>query len=184
MRLATVCLLSLQIEPARPLPELGKRRMQFNKTTAALVHFIPAGMLVLAIGPWPRGYYMLLRVVVFATALFLWALTYHRTKQFTVWIEFFVVTVFVFNPFAPPDLPRGLWSMLSLIGAALFIKHWIVESQDEAAEHLIEHSDSDHCVAYISKRKLCETGKGLTDQTGASNCLRELELRRSIGREM
>jgi hypothetical protein len=36
-----------------------------SKLTPAAIHFIPVGMLVLALGRWPYEYYMLLRVVVF-----------------------------------------------------------------------------------------------------------------------
>lgn len=35
-----------------------------NKVTNALFHMMPSGMLLIAIGRWPYGYYMLLRVVV------------------------------------------------------------------------------------------------------------------------
>src|SRR5262245_65194187 len=96
-----------------------------NKAITA-VHFIPAAMLVLAVGPWPYGYYMLLRVVVFATGLLLAALTYQRMKQFTIWIGLFLIVAIVFNPIVPLHLTRGAWSALDLVGAALFATHWFV----------------------------------------------------------
>jgi hypothetical protein len=39
-----------------------------DKMTKALIHFIPTEMLIAAISRWPYGYYMLLRVVVFAAS--------------------------------------------------------------------------------------------------------------------
>ena len=62
-----------------------------NKVTDALLHMIPAGMLLIAIGRWPYGYYMLLRVVILASALLLAGLIYQQAKTFTLWVGPFVV---------------------------------------------------------------------------------------------
>ena len=80
-----------------------------NKAVAELVHLIPAGMLVLALGRWPYGYYMLLRVVVLAAALLIAGLIYQRAKPFTLWLGLFVVVAVIFNPIVPlhPDA-RGV----------------------------------------------------------------------------
>jgi len=104
-----------------------------NKTAPTFVHFIPAGMLLLAIGPWPYGYYMLLRVVVFAAGLLLAALTYQRLKQFTIWIGLFLIVAIVFNPIVPLYMTRGAWSVLDLAGAALFVTNWFVMREGATA---------------------------------------------------
>jgi hypothetical protein len=96
------------------------------KIAYSLFHLIPAGMLVLALGHWPYGYYMLLRVVVLAAALLLAGLIYQRTKQFTIWFGLVLIAALVFNPFVPLHLTRGVWSILNLAAAALFVGHFIV----------------------------------------------------------
>src|SRR5947209_13580381 len=105
-----------------------------NRVIAGLIHFIPAGMLVLAIGRWPYGYYMLLRVIVFADGLLLAALIYQRMKTFTVWIGFFLIVAIVFNPIIPLHLSRGTWSILNLAGAGLFATHWFVMRETVIAD--------------------------------------------------
>jgi hypothetical protein len=97
-----------------------------KKVAPALVHFIPAGMLVLALGRWPYGYYMLLRVVVAAAALLLAGLIYQQAKSFTVWFGLFLIVAIVFNPIVPPHLTRGVWSNLNVAAAVTFAGHFFV----------------------------------------------------------
>jgi hypothetical protein len=94
--------------------------------TNALIHFIPSGMLIAAIGRWPYGYYMLLRVVVFAAGLLIAALIYQRMKQVTIWVGLFAIMAIVFNPIIPVHLTRGVWSILNLAAAGIFVGHWYV----------------------------------------------------------
>jgi hypothetical protein len=104
-----------------------------NELTSYLLHFVPAGMLMLAPGRWPYGYYMLLRVVVLAAALLLAGLIYQRTKQFTIWLGLFLIAALVFNPFVPLYLTRGVWAMLNVAAAALFVAHFVV-ARSQVAE--------------------------------------------------
>jgi hypothetical protein len=97
-----------------------------NKVTDALLHIIPAGMLLFAIGRWPYGYYMLLRVVILAAALLLAGFLYQRAKSFTIWIGLFLVVAIVFNPIVPLHLTRAVWAILNIATAALFAGHYVV----------------------------------------------------------
>jgi hypothetical protein len=97
-----------------------------NKAVTALVHFVPAGMLALALGRWPYSYYMFLRVVVLAAALLIAGLVYQQAKTFTVWVGLFVIVAIVFNPIVPLHLARGVWSILNVAAAALFVGHFVV----------------------------------------------------------
>jgi hypothetical protein len=97
-----------------------------NKATAVFVHFIPAAMLVLALGRWPCGYYMLLRVVVVAAALLLAGLIYQQAKSNTVWFGLFLIVAIVFNPIVPLHLTRGVWSILNVAAAVTFAGHFFV----------------------------------------------------------
>lgn len=96
-----------------------------SRAALNLVHFIPAGMLLLALGHWPYGYYMLLRVVVFAVALLLASFIYQQTKSISLWAALFVITAVIFNPFIPPHLTRGVWSILNILTAGLFVGHFV-----------------------------------------------------------
>jgi len=83
-------------------------------------------MLVLALGRWPYGYHMLLRVVVFASGLLIATLIYQRMKDFTAWVVVFLIAAIIFNPILPLHLTRSVWSTLNVIAAALFVTHWLV----------------------------------------------------------
>ena len=98
-----------------------------NKVTDALLHMIPAGMLLFAIGRWPYSYYMLLRVVVLAAALLLAGLIYQKAKTFTLWVWLFVIVAIVFNPVVPLHLTRGIWSLLNLGSVVIFAGHYFTE---------------------------------------------------------
>src|SRR6516162_7036604 len=101
-----------------------------NKLTNALFHIVPAAMLFAALGYWPYGYYMLLRVVVTAAAALLTAFAYQRTKTFSVWIGLFLVIAAVFNPILPLHLTRGAWSILNMAAGALFVGHFVVDRHE------------------------------------------------------
>ena len=94
-----------------------------NRWTNALIHFIPAGMLIAAVGRWPYGYYMLLRIFVAAAALLLAGLIYQRMKSFTSWFALFLIVVIVFNPIVPLHLTRGVWSILNLQRVPIIMVH-------------------------------------------------------------
>lgn len=96
-----------------------------TKLADALLHFIPAAILGAALARWPYGYYMLLRVVVLVTALLVASMAYQRERALTVWAAFFVIAAVIFNPFVPLHLTRGVWSILNVATAGLFVSHFI-----------------------------------------------------------
>jgi hypothetical protein len=49
------------------------------------LHLIPAAMLIAALGPWPYGYYTLLRLVVCIVAGWLAVLDYRKAHTLTPW---------------------------------------------------------------------------------------------------
>jgi len=75
-------------------------------------------LLLLAILPWPYGYYTLLRLVVCFTAAFLGWFSYKKQRIRWVWIMSFIALVF--NPFVPLHFGRELWLMVDIIAAILF----------------------------------------------------------------
>src|SRR5215470_6767305 len=87
-----------------PLSSYGWDSRQMTKSISTIAHFIPRGMLVLALGRWPYGYHMLLRVVVFASGLLIATLIYQRMKDFTAWVVVFLIAAIIFNPILPLHL--------------------------------------------------------------------------------
>lgn len=81
------------------------------------VAFVAAGALLLALGPWPYGYYMLLRVLVFAAGVFCAINLWYEQRSMAVGL---FLCAAIFNPFLPAHLNRELWSVLNVAGAALF----------------------------------------------------------------
>ena len=65
-------------------------------------------MSLFALGPWPYGYYMLLRVVVFAAALLLAILIHQRTESMKAWAASFVNYIDYIQPtrFTPLNARR------------------------------------------------------------------------------
>ena len=84
-------------------------------------------MLVIAIGRLPYSYYMLLRVVILAAALLQAGMLYQQTKSFTIWIGLFLVVAIAFNPLVPLHLTRGVWTILNVLAAVIFVAHYLVE---------------------------------------------------------
>ncbi|MBB3544112.1 DUF6804 family protein [Rhizobium sp. BK399] len=80
---------------------------------------IPAGLLVLAVLPFPYGYYMFLRLVV-AVASALTALTIYKAKQSLSYeVVALGLVALLFNPFIVVALSRLLWLPIDLAVAAL-----------------------------------------------------------------
>ena len=72
-----------------------------------------------AMGRWPYGYYILLRWVVCAAAVFVVVLAVLYKKQWIAW-PFGVVAV-AFNPLIPIHLTREVWRVADLVVAVGFV---------------------------------------------------------------
>lgn len=86
-------------------------------------HLIPAviaaAMLLLALAPWPYGYYQLLRFVVCGIAGYIAFMAYNWKKIWAVWLFSFVALLF--NPFISIHLSKELWQLIDVICAILFM---------------------------------------------------------------
>ncbi|PBB98373.1 hypothetical protein CK224_09830 [Mesorhizobium sp. WSM3862] len=75
---------------------------------------------LLAVLPWPYGYYQLLRVIVFFAAVY--CAMYVRSTggdgKSLVWSLF--AAALIFNPFLPIHLPREIWAIFNIAAAGLF----------------------------------------------------------------
>ena len=84
-----------------------------------LLLFLCAGMLLIALGDLPIGYYTVLRFVVTIGAV---AVVYQEFDgKITPWIIAFGLIAIIFNPFIPVYLQdRELWAVIDVITAVLF----------------------------------------------------------------
>jgi hypothetical protein len=85
-------------------------------------HLIPAViaavMLLLALAPWPYGYYQLLRFVVCGAAGYVAFMTYNWKKIWAMWLFGFIAILF--NPFIPIHLSREVWQPIDVICGIIF----------------------------------------------------------------
>jgi hypothetical protein len=96
------------------------------KKTHPAVWLLPAAMLVIALFPWPYGYYQLLRVVVFGCAAFLsWKSFEAGGKKVDQLTLTFGAMALLMNPFLPIELPRAIWMVANLICAGLFLASFV-----------------------------------------------------------
>ena len=80
--------------------------------------YIAAGMLLLAVFPWPYGYFQLLRLV--ATVAFVWAslTTFQQGHPWSPWV--FGVLALMFNPVFIVTFPREVWVVID-VAAGVFL---------------------------------------------------------------
>jgi len=80
---------------------------------------IPAIMLLLALAPWPYGYYQLLRLVVCGVAVYVAFMAYACQKMWAVWLFGFIAVLF--NPLLPIHLSRHIWQPIDVLCGILFM---------------------------------------------------------------
>ncbi|ATN34730.1 hypothetical protein ACO34A_13065 [Rhizobium sp. ACO-34A] len=73
--------------------------------------------LLLALAPWPYEYYMLLRVLVFASGVYCGVSLLAHSRGSAVAL---FLTAALFNPFLPMHLTREIWMVLNVVCAAVF----------------------------------------------------------------
>ena len=93
------------------------------------LHLVPAAFLIGAIGPWPYGYFTLLRLVVCIATLWLAYLDYQSEDKVGPWLLAMSVAAILFNPIIPVHLTRDIWFFLDLGMAALFGVHFATTRQ-------------------------------------------------------
>jgi len=86
-----------------------------------IISILSAILLILGIPShvMPYEYYILLRWVICASAI--WHAYIQYQKQDTNWTWIFGVVAFVFNPAAPLRFGKELWAMIDLVAAIIFL---------------------------------------------------------------
>jgi Family of unknown function (DUF6804) len=98
-------------------------------------HVVPAlasaGLLVVALGEHPYGYYTFLRWVVCLSAGVVCWVAWHSTAQWATWL--FAGVAFLFNPIVPVFLERSTWQPIDVICAIAFLASTALERQSQLA---------------------------------------------------
>jgi hypothetical protein len=76
-------------------------------------------MLLAAVGPWPYGYYQLLRLVVCGVGAYFAYSAYQWGKLRAVWV--FGAIAVLFNPLLPVHLPREIWAVIDVLCGVMFL---------------------------------------------------------------
>lgn len=85
----------------------------------APVWVAPLVLLVLALGPWPYGYYMFMRLVVCAGAVYAaFVLLNAGQRRALAWT--FIALALLYNPIFRVHFERETWSLINLASAAPF----------------------------------------------------------------
>ena len=88
-----------------------------------LLWLIPTALLILALLPWPYGYYKLLRLIVCLVSVWLAYGQWRLDNAISGWVVALGATAILYNPLFPIHLTREIWSVLNLITAGLFLGH-------------------------------------------------------------
>lgn len=95
---------------------MDKSIIKYKNITSA----ISVILLLLAIPAiWPYGYYIFLRWIITASAIFLVWVAYKLEKRF--WLILMGIVTLLFNPIAPIYLDKGTWVIIDFIVAILFL---------------------------------------------------------------
>ncbi|RWP95738.1 DUF6804 family protein [Mesorhizobium sp.] len=97
-----------------------KNMLSTSAGTVRLIAIVTAVAMLLAIAPWPYGYYQLLRVVGFFAGAYCGAMVWRSGPENhnLAWALF--AAALVFNPFMPVYLPREVWAVIDVAAAGLF----------------------------------------------------------------
>ena len=89
----------------------------------ASVWVVPAVLLVLALLPWPYGYYTFLRLSVCVVTGWLAYEQWRLDNAVSGWVVGLGATALLFNPLSPIHLTREIWNVLDLAAAGLLVAH-------------------------------------------------------------
>jgi hypothetical protein len=113
-----------EISPSAPdthhFAEKGKISMtMLEKRPHIIPCIIAAVMLLLALAPWPYGYYQLLRFVACGVAVYVVVMAYNWHETWAIYLFGFIAVLF--NPLIPIHLSRELWQLIDTICAFAFV---------------------------------------------------------------
>ena len=84
---------------------------------------LPVVLLLLALGPWPYGYYVLLRLVVCCVCAVLAWQQWQIEDGASAWVVTMGGIAVLYNPVLPIHLTREIWVMLNPLVAVALVMH-------------------------------------------------------------
>lgn len=108
---------------------------QSNSRLVSLRHhpavwLVPTALLLLAILPWPYGFYNLLRLAVCAVSAWLAYEQWKHDNAASGWMVALSAVALLYNPVIPIHLTREIWIVLNLISAGVFLGHlWVLKNK-------------------------------------------------------
>ena len=96
-------------------------------------------LLLAALGKWPYGYYMLVRVVTCGTAAYVAYFSYENRVIWAAWV--FGIMVVVFNPIFQFHFGKEGWQMFDVIAAVLFLVAIVAIKKTAVAKDAKNHPE-------------------------------------------
>ena len=92
-----------------------------NKNSLALFLLIPAALLIIApLLSFPYGFYVLLRLVIAASAGYIVFKAYQYSKSINFVVVIFSLIFLLFNPIFPVHLSREIWLPIDFLTAGVY----------------------------------------------------------------
>lgn len=107
---------------------LARQALQANSTLVTLRHhpslwLAPAAIHLLALLPWPYGYYILLRIVTCLVCAILVYGQWQHDRAISGWVVALGATALLYNPVLTIHLTREIWSVLNIATVGLLLGH-------------------------------------------------------------
>ena len=88
------------------------------------VWFVPAILLLVAVFPWPYGFYIFLRLGISIVGAWLAYEQWKHDDAVSGWVVALGAIALLYNPLIPIHLTREIWSVLNIATAGLFVGHF------------------------------------------------------------
>jgi hypothetical protein len=97
-----------------------------NRKIVLAPAFVSSAMLYLAVVSWPYDFYVVLRWVVCASAIYLSYLAYSEYENEKTWLFIFIPIALIFNPLIPLHLEKTSWVYIDVLAALFFASSFYV----------------------------------------------------------
>ncbi len=94
------------------------------------ISYVPAVILILGIFGLPYGYYIFLRLIVCAAAVYLAYCEYVSNQKWNNWAVIFSLIAVLFNPVVMIFLSRPIWFFIDIFCVGLFVSHFKINTKE------------------------------------------------------
>ncbi len=108
----------------RPVHPASSAKAPLRSSLHPAVWLLPTTLLLLALLPFPYGFYVMLRLIVCSTSVLLTYDEYRLRGRVSGWAIVLAGIALLFNPLIPVHLTRDTWVPIDVATGALLIFHW------------------------------------------------------------